>query len=154
MTKDQRIIADAIDFLGKHYQASLAMEKEYCEQYAQCVPDDCGLEQARAWEECIGAIVGFSGECERVLMRLVLLACGRTDEMLGGKAPVDLDNLKVLGNCSVRSRDFVATVCCDFGDDEARLGFTPIANHIEGEPDHDISPIFRLPRSMTAPSAN
>ena len=58
-------------------------------------------------------------------MRMTLLACGRTDEMLKNDDEVDLMGLKVLGACSIRTRGYIVTVASDLADDAtaASVGF-------------------------------
>lgn len=144
MTPDQRIIAASIDFLARCHVASLEMEAEYIREYHKAVPDDASLPAAHAWEAACANIVGFSSACEKSLMRMVLLACGRTPGMLPNDQPVDTEDLRTRGACSVRSREFVVSVAYDPFAAGATMTVAPVANLVEDRPAcHPPRPMFR-----------
>jgi hypothetical protein len=130
-TDKRRTIADAIDFLARCRAIGLEMEAEYIEGYAQSVPEGCPLPAAHAWEASLLAIVGFTDQCETALMRMVLLACERTADMLGNKEDVDIESLKELGACSIRTEQFILTVGLESEDNDAHLAVATARNLVD-----------------------
>jgi len=134
MTPEQKIITAGIDFAARCRETARVMEREYVKRYHENIPDGQHGECVGAWEAAILAIVGFTGECERLLTRMTLLACGRTPEMLKADQNIDAESLQKQGPCAIRTDNFIVTVGYSWEDDEARMTAVPIVNLIEDRP--------------------